>query len=270
MSRGRDGWSAAVLGQSRIAERNVVFAPKPLEKVSLLRYLTDTENAIALRLTLKPIERADGVPMFGSVAGNPLVSTAPYVAGLRGGWSGEDVSMPAPHPVFGVPIYGVVEWGVGEVVQNRLLCDWPFAGASIELVANNVQVFTALGGEPDTEGTSPALACEVGPSEGMGYSDEPLTLLQIMDLGAPQEVCAVPEFAREVVLSLDDTLAAGDFITVTFRGPTAAGAFWSTRLDFANREPVNLPVPGAAAMMSITGTGGAAAAVVFLQWRIAP
>lgn len=268
----RDGWSRALLAGSRISERNVIASAVPAEKVSLLRYLAPTEDALALRLTLKPIERADGVPLFGSTAGNPLVSSPPFVQGLRGGWAGEDISMPIPHPVFGTPIYGVVEWGVGEASKSQLLCDWPFYGASIELVANNVQVYTALGSDPNTDTTAnPALTCEVGPSQGMGYNDEPLTLTQVVDLGAPQRLVAVPEYARSVVIAVADTIAAGDFFTVTFRGPFTAFPVWSTRLGFADRLPVELPIPGVGAAMQIEGTGASAESqVVFLQWRIAP
>lgn len=244
--------------------------------VSLLQFQTETADALAVRVTLKPIERADGLPIFGSTVGpaSPQVVTAPYIPGYRGGWSGNDVSMPVPHPLFGGPFYGAIEWGVGEAPRSRLLCDWPAAGGSIELVATNVNVYGALGYAPDGSDPSgiPAFSVDAGPSEGMGYNDEPLCLTQPPTQSiANVPSYAVPEFARSVIIAVDETIAPGEFIGITFTGPFSGSNAWTTRLDFADRKPVELQIPGGALMMRASGSGATAqGAALYLQWRIAP
>lgn len=267
----RDGWTKNVLAGSRIAERNLIGNNRRFELTSLLRYQADTPDALPLRLTFKPLVRADGIPMFPG--GDPLQNTPPFIPGFRGGWSGIDVAMPAPQPYYGAPVYAAVEWGVGDAPINRMLVDWPVCGASVELVASNVQVYSALGSDPDASagGASPAVACELGPSQGMGYNDEPLSLTQpaTTSLGNARSY-AIPEFARSVILYLTDTIDPGDFMDVAFTGPFASVSVVSTRIDFAQRGPIELQIPGSAALMRINAANPVAGMEVDLVWRIAP
>lgn len=276
---GRYGWNQRILAKSRISESRW-SAGQPRDLMALLEYQGETEEALPLRLVLKPLEGNRLEPMFPAGTSIADIVAEPVVPGFRAGFQRSNAGAPPPNSISGTPIYAAIEWGVGESRVSRIACDWPLAGASIELVASNVKVWGSVGavtvflpGSPQL----PNLGAELGPSQGMGYNDEPLTFTQLVDIrgagGAVQ--VAIPEYARSVEVWCPDTMdpIAPDFYELSFCGMNPAlNVICQTRLDFAAgyRQPVELSVPGKAVVLIVNGIGGAADMNPFLQWRIAP
>lgn len=284
---GRYGWNQTILARSRISETARPGAAAANKLFPLLEYVGDTDQALPVRLTLKPIAGTQGRPLFpfgssgiADLLTDPVVPGAGALPTPRAGWSRSNAGSPPPNPISGTPAYALVQWGVGEAPMQQLACDWPMCGASVELVASRVSVFGQQGPTSLFLPGTPQdllLGAELGPSQGMGYNDEPLTfvqLAQVRNAGGSVQV-AVPEFARSVEIWCPDTMdpTTPDFYEVTFAGMDPATSIaCQTRLDFTleNRKPVELSVPGKAVVMIITGFGGADQMDAYLQWRIAP
>lgn len=266
----RPGWSEAILAQSAIA--NSLLLPNDGlgiadNQLSIARYQSDTPDAIPLRVTLSPVRRGAGNPVW--VAG--LTQTQPVrVGGHPAGYAQAATAISA-NPIYGEPLTAIIEWGVGGNPLNTIVCDWPLGGASIELVASNCQVYGGRAASPPqaSQANAPRLQAEIGPSQGMAYNDEPLTFCQTLNLGA-EIMAAIPEFARSVVIGIPQPAAvlATDFITVGFFTDTFAGsATWSTVVNEPNTE---VPIPGNALCVLVQGNGIFGGNSIQLQWRIAP
>jgi hypothetical protein len=239
-----------------------------------------------VRVLIKPLQRFDRAPVFPDTPTNGVI-----VAGMRAGWFNAPGAIPPPNIIatgnraLGRANYVHLTWGVGNAKQHSLVADWPVSGASIEIVADNIELNGICGETPGlsvpaaVQTSRPRFAADLGPSTGRARGQyDSLSLSQLLGgavVTGTIAQAAVPEFATALQISLGDSLGQNNF-EVSWMDPAGqvveTGRYGLSAAANGNLVfPMMLPVPcGAVAMVFTAVSFGALNTTAWAHWRIAP
>lgn len=258
------------------------------QTVSLLNAKADAPQLV--RITLKPLRRRDSAPTMPRTALNHVA-----VDGYRAGYYATPAAV-IPNPIVtgskvnGMAHYGLVRWGCGGSKRQGLVCDWPAAGGSIEVVADQVTVEALCGeGVPGIgpglavtaaqAGGTPVFSAELAQSmtRGRGQYD-PLSFTHQAGgmLNTVAHQFGVPEWATSLHFGLGDALPTNGALRIAFLDG-ASQVLWESNHGTTGSAqsnlgmPVVIPVPEDAITMTATLLGvGALNTTGWAHWRLAP
>lgn len=241
-----------------------------------------------VRITLKPLQRADRQPTHPKMAAGP--GSFVVYGGLRAGFVEQPPTAALqPNPIAtgsrltGQANYVRIRWGCGGAKPHELLADWPQTGASVEVTADNVLVEGICGEDPGlpvpvaSVGSEPRFAADLCPSEDRARAEyDALSYAQFLSaalapLPGDSVGFSVPEFASAVDITL------GDLLPLQVAGRASLQVSW---LDAALQllaiyrfpeAPATLAVPeGACTAIVGVSTTEIFETAAWAVWRIAP